>query len=276
VTTLVFLLLVPTCQPGDTQEWAEQEATRDIRIVNVANAGFLVVVDGKKVLIDALFSITLLAEPPPEVLQRLETGQAPFDSLDLILATHNHSDHFRAESVLRALAHSPNAVFLSTPQAVSELETLGAAFTPVQDRILTVGLPVDSSAELDIRGLRVRVTRTGHGSSTWVENYMYLVSSYSASIFHEGDGEVVRVLDRQRFGADSIDVAFIQTGLLTRPEFLRRIESALRPRHMIPIHISADDREYADEMLGRLLRIRNNVHYLREPLSSITIAERIR
>lgn len=271
---VISLLLVPTGHPCGPEIAAEPPAAGDIRIVHVANAGFLVIVDGKKVLIDALFALTLPAEPPPEVVQRLETGQAPFDGLDLILATHKDPDHFRAESVLRALAHNPNAVFLSTPQAVSELKTLSAAFTPVQDRIHTFDLPADSSAEMEVRGLKVRVMSTGHGAATWVQNYMYLVSSSSGSIFHEGDAEVVRVLDTHDFGADSIDVAFIHTGLLTRPEFLRRIESVLRPRHLIPMHITADKREYADAMLGPLMRTRNNVHYLRDCLENVTIAGR--
>jgi len=273
------VLALPRC--GDeasvdreTEKEARVRTAEDIRIVHVANAGFLVVVDGKKVLIDALFALTSRAEPPPEVLQRLETGQAPFDSLDLILATHNHPDHFRAESVLRALAHNPNAVFLSTPQTVSDLQTLSAAFAPVAGRVRTVDLPIDSSAELEIRGLKVRVMSTGHGSSTWVQNYMYLVSSFSGSIFHEGDGEVIRVLDKHDFGPDSIDVAFVQVGLLTRPEFLRRIEGVLRPRHLVPIHINADRREWADTVLDPLMRTRDNVHYLRDCLASVTLARR--
>jgi L-ascorbate metabolism protein UlaG (beta-lactamase superfamily) len=271
---VISLLFTPTGDADGTGITAGPQATSDIQIVYVANAGFLVIVDGKKILIDALFALTPPEEPPREVLQRLETGQAPFDSLDLILATHNDPDHFRAESVLRALAHNSNAVFLSTPQALSELETHSAAFTPVQDRILRVDLPADSSAQMEIRGLTIRIMSTNHGGSAWVQNYMYLVSSSSGSIFHEGDAEVIRVLDRHDFGADSIDVAFVQTGLLTRPEFLRRIEGVLKPRHLIPMHITAAKREYADEMLGPLVRTRNNVHYLRDCLESITIPGR--
>lgn len=271
---VIGLALMPTGHSVGNAIAAEPPAQREMEIIHVANAGFLIVVDGKKVLIDGLFALTSPAEPPPEVLQRIETGQTPFDSLDLVLATHKDHDHFRAESVLRALAHNPNAIFISTPQAVSELKNLGATYTPVQDRIRNVDLPADSITEMGIRGLKVRVMSTSHGASDWVQNYMYLVSSFSGSFFHEGDAEVVRVLDRHYFTGTSIDVAFIQTGLLTRPDFLRQIENVLKPRHLIPMHITADKREYADARLGPLLRTRQNVHYLRHCMDSITIAGR--
>ena len=272
MSLVISLLFIPSAYPGGEAITAESQAANDIRIVHVTNAGFLVMIGGKKVLIDALIDPISPEEPPPEVLERLETGQAPFDSLDLILATHKHHDHFRAESVLRALAHNPNAVFISTPQALSEFQAHSAALAPVQDRIRHVDLPADSSAEFEIHGLTVRIMSTDHGSSAWIQNYMYLVSSSSGSIFHEGDAEVVRFLDRHDFSVDSIDVAFVNPGLLMRPEFLRQIESVLRPRHLIPMHITAERREYADAMLAPLIRTRDNVHYLRDCLESITIA----
>ena len=44
-----------------------------------------------------------------------------FAGVDLILASHFHGDHFDAASVARHLRANPEAVFLSTNQAVAEL-----------------------------------------------------------------------------------------------------------------------------------------------------------
>ncbi|MCP4653821.1 MAG: MBL fold metallo-hydrolase, partial [bacterium] len=80
-----------------------------------ANEGVLIETGGKKILVDALFREPnpAYAAPPKEVLEKLETAQPPFDDVDLILATHNHGDHFDARSVVRHLRHNPRAVFLA-------------------------------------------------------------------------------------------------------------------------------------------------------------------
>lgn len=71
-----------------------------------------------------------------------------------------------------------------------------AAERPDVRRARTLDLPTDSSAELPLSGLQVRVMSTGHSGMPEVQNYMYLVSSSSGSIFHEGDAAETRALDR--------------------------------------------------------------------------------
>lgn len=271
---LLLLALLPVALAAGRMHRVDQQAPRDIRVLHVANAGFLIVIDGKKVLIDALFALPSPTEPPPDVLQRLESGQAPFDSLDLILATHDHRDHFRAESVVRALAHNPRAVFLSTPQAVARLQALGSAFASVQGRVRTLDLPTGRRTELAIRGLQVRVTSTGHSGMPAVQNYMYLIASPSGSIVHPGDGAGETTFDPDAFGPDGVDVGFFHYGLLVSAEWLRRIDTVVRPRHLIPMHVHASQRRDADVRLGELMRSRNDVHYLRESLASATLARR--
>ena len=94
-----------------------RDAAPEVRVTYVGNAGFLIAVGDKKILIDALFSgfpggYTL----PEEIRDKMALGRPPFDGIDLALATHSHGDHFESGLVRRFLvAQSRRRLRLHTP-----------------------------------------------------------------------------------------------------------------------------------------------------------------
>ncbi len=70
-----------------------------MQAVLVANAGVLLSGCGVTVLIDGLFHGRdgEFSGPMPETLRKMERGEAPFESVDYLLFTHGHSDHFSQE-----------------------------------------------------------------------------------------------------------------------------------------------------------------------------------
>jgi L-ascorbate metabolism protein UlaG (beta-lactamase superfamily) len=81
-------------------------------ITYVGNAGFLISIGDKKILIDALFKgFEGSYKLPQEVQDKLTLAQAPFDDVDLILVTHAHSDHIDPVMVLQHMQNNPDAIF---------------------------------------------------------------------------------------------------------------------------------------------------------------------
>lgn len=80
------------------------QAEQKIRISLLGNAGLLIEYRGAKLLLDAVYG----TEPqpfsniPPDVMQKLMTGQPPFEHIDCLLFTHLHPDHF-SPKLLRTL-----------------------------------------------------------------------------------------------------------------------------------------------------------------------------
>ncbi len=65
-----------------------------VDVTYVGNAGYLINIGDKKILIDALFKgFAGNYELPQEVQLKLTNAQPPFDDVDLILVTHAHGDH---------------------------------------------------------------------------------------------------------------------------------------------------------------------------------------
>ena len=124
-------------------------------VTYVANSGFLIHSGGKGILSDALFD----GFPggylvPAAVREPLLAGRAPFDGIDLILATHDHADHFSAAAVRRALASNPRAVFVG-PAAV-------AALAELSDRARALNVAEGRRESVAVNGIRVEAMRLSH------------------------------------------------------------------------------------------------------------------
>lgn len=124
LSALCFTLAVLLAGVGSAE-------AQPLRVTYVGNAGVLVQMGKKKILIDGCFRGFAGAYLLPQAIQdKLAKAEAPFDGIDLILTTHAHGDHFDSELVRQHLQSNPKAVFASTRQATAPLMDL-------QGRVLT-------------------------------------------------------------------------------------------------------------------------------------------
>jgi glyoxylase-like metal-dependent hydrolase (beta-lactamase superfamily II) len=82
-----------------------------VTITFLANEGVMLSSGGKKVLIDALFLKyeTGYAVPADSTLSALAKARPPFDSVDLILVTHRHGDHFHPVPLISSTTLGPGS-----------------------------------------------------------------------------------------------------------------------------------------------------------------------
>lgn len=88
-----------------------------IEITYIANEGVLISSGDKQVLLDGLHREygPEYAFLPPAQREKIETAQAPFDEIDLILLSHLHLDHF--ETVVAVLSEAVRSSLQSPLQA---------------------------------------------------------------------------------------------------------------------------------------------------------------
>ena len=129
----------PTGTPTLTPiPWPTSEAFFDgARVTFINNAGFLITVGDKKILIDALYHTgNPRIDPPEEVIQRAVNADPPFDQIDLVIATHSHPDHFSADLVRSHLRNNPRAVFVSSPEAIRQIQQGGEEVSSQPIRVI--------------------------------------------------------------------------------------------------------------------------------------------
>ncbi len=203
-------------------------ATVDVKVTFVGNSGFLITVGGQKVLIDALFDGFA-----PTVKTPLLNAEPPFDDVNLVLATHNHADHFSATLVRQYMQNNPNAIFMSTKQAVNQL-------TGLDDRVVVVepvvGLPVNVQAN----GIGVEAIYLNHDYPTSVPsavfNSGYVVSIGGVKLFHTGDIGDTEEARQYGLAEQNIDLAFIQHFHFLYDDVRSFLDEVVGANYLFPIH----------------------------------------
>ena len=207
-----------------------------VRVTHVFNAGYLITVGDKRILIAALYQ-----GYPEGILKPVVYAQPPFDDVDLILATHEHHDHFFPELVARYMRENPRSRFVSTKSAVRQLL---AEDSSLRGRTIGVELNKGERMQIDVQGIDLEAIYISHGM-VGILNLGFLITVDGAKLFHTGDlsPDHVRVTYLQDYGLPEaqIDVAFVPDFLLTMEEYHAHVTEGIQPRYVFPMHYPYED-----------------------------------
>lgn len=202
----------------------------------LANEGFHLRSGETGVLVDALFGDGIPGYPAvsADARRSLEAASPPFDEVDLVLATHEHPDHFDADAVLRFLSANRRAVFVSTPQAVARFGRLSA---DLDQRVRAV-LPEPGIPEhLDVGEIRLRVFNLHHGDGTTAENLGFEIGIADRKVLHVGDTEVTAAeIAALRLDRAEIDLALLPPWILHQHTL---VLEGIRARQVGLMHVPA-------------------------------------
>ena len=162
-----------------------------VTVTLVANAGVLLTYHGRKILIDGLYMVldSAFSDLPTDTIQSLRLNRAPFDGVDYILFTHEHSDHFSAAMVQAYLQkHSARGVLLP-PVRTEEQKALTAMLSKR-------GIPFVASDKVRDAispepGIKVLPIRTRHVDRHFWEtpHYALLVTLGEKNFLFTGDAD---------------------------------------------------------------------------------------
>jgi L-ascorbate metabolism protein UlaG (beta-lactamase superfamily) len=241
VASALALAVVASVVPGEG--YAQSTQADSAQITYIGNEGFFVSHAGRGVLIDALVrrGIPPYVKAPDEQRERIETAAPPFDNVHLVLATHDHADHFDAGAVWRHLDNRELSVFVSTSKAVARVRATPS--TPdLEERTHVADPPEGQRAKFAVEGINLDVLNLHHGRdrNPPVASLGFLVDIEGFRILHLGDTEVsVEELLVYGLAEESIDVAFVPYWQLNGSNGRRFIEEAIAPKHIVAMHIPA-------------------------------------
>lgn len=202
-------------------------------ITYIGNAGFMINIADKRILIDALVEEPAL---PGNVAEPLLAAAPPFDDVDLILATHSHFDHFSAEKVRSHLENNPKAFFVSPRDAANSVDLIA----DVPERIIPIQLQqrAGQRAQLVVNGIGLECIYLSHGGD--ILNLGYIITAEGRRFFHTGDidPDSVLVSELQDYGLPDrqIDVAFVPHFMLISEEQQAHVTEGIQARYVVPMH----------------------------------------
>ena len=232
------LMLFAGCTEN-TPTPSERMAEDRIEITYLANEGFLLTAGNHRVLIDGLFreGADGYANLSLEQRETVETAQPPFDTVDVVLATHHHADHFHALAVCRFLDSNPLAEFVSTQQALDQMRSSCNNPAALASRVKAGLLSDGSSAPVVLDELRIEAVFLHHGSASPVENIGFLIEIGGLTVLHMGDSQATAEdLRAAGLGERTIDLVFAPFWYLIDRRWTPAIEW-LQPGGIVAMHI---------------------------------------
>ncbi len=223
--TIIFLATL-------CSSYAQQEK---VDVTYVGNAGFLINIGDKKILIDALFKgFEGSYEVPQEVQDKLMLAQAPFDDVDLILVTHTHGDHIDPDMVKQHMQNNPKAIFASTQQMVDGM-------VEYTNRCIGFNPTIEESESKEINDIRIEAFYLPHGANARIINISFLISVNGITFFQTGDADFDQFTFEEfrslNLPERNIDLSFIQHYYLRGDSLNTKfVREAIGGKYIFPIH----------------------------------------
>jgi L-ascorbate metabolism protein UlaG (beta-lactamase superfamily) len=208
-------------------------------LIYLANAGVLINMNGKKILIDGLNNANhaLYKSTPIEISEQIIGGIPPFDNIDVMLITHNHSDHFDVEGVTRFLEKNSDTFVISTHEIIS---TIRNHISYIEETRL-IGLQPKFKYEerIQIKGIDIVAISLVHDGSEYAEvsNLAFLIDS-TKKVLHLGDGaptkENYEALNLKKYRIDLLIANFPYVSL---PSARNIIKDHINPNKIAVVHL---------------------------------------
>lgn len=210
-----------------------------VAVTFLANEGVLLSGGSKRVLIDALFEkygreYAIAAESTQLALR---TARAPFDSVNLILVTHHHGDHFHPAPLAAHLRANPLAALLTSQQVIDSLR--GRITPDIGPRVMARALARGASRRDTVNGIAITVLGLAHHD---LQHYGYVVEIGGRRILHVGDtDDGARSFPAFRLDTMRIDLALLPQWMGMRPQGREMIERWIKPRHVAFFHLGSSE-----------------------------------
>lgn len=228
-----------------------QEAVGDpaIEITYINNEGFIIASKKKKIIIDGLLSFDVSEDNKI----RMVKAKPPFNNIDLILATHDHADHFNANIVGGHLLNNKKGIFISTEQALEELQTEFDKFKKISDRVISIFPQEDEKISKTIKGIKLEIYNLRHGLNRPIQNLGFQIHIDGKQILHIGDAQEITIDDLRINGIDEeqIDIAFMPYWYLIYKDDRSVFQNIINDSDVIAMHLGWVD-EGLDTVLGKL------------------------
>ncbi|NTU55927.1 MAG: MBL fold metallo-hydrolase [Anaerolineales bacterium] len=217
-------------------------APAGLHIAYVCNDGFIIVVDGRKILIDVLFhdSRQICQADSDEITQ---SAQPPFDNADLVLVSHSHWDHFDPQIVSEYMQNNHKAVLVAEKSAAEALSENSASFTLIQERVYSVELARRQRTQMNFSGISVEI----FSAPADVPNLGFLIQVGQFTFFHSGDSgldtEIAADFQTYQLCTKNINFAFLPYWYFLDPLGQSLLERGICAANYIPMHYAGEKPE---------------------------------
>lgn len=282
------MLMLFTIQIG--YGYKNEDDVKTIEVTYIANEGFLIKLNDKKILIDVLFGdrdYGFCDIPTKATINSILNNENNFRDIDLIVTTHSHPDHFYATFVIEHLMKNPKEKFISCKQTIDALKKIDN-YEKVKNNLVSITPDLISYIDTTINGIGVRVYRLAHGPYYTddpvsgekinrhqnVQNLGFLFNVDGIKIFHSGDSDVNGIAEYEQFrlNKENIDIAFLGRGFIWNSDSkgISLVKNYINSKQIVLMHIHHNEYEEFQEVANQLRNEFESIKIFRSELETKT------
>ena len=250
--SIIYIFIIACCLKSNGTK------AQNVEIQYLANEGVLIKSANTQILIDAIFNkeFDYLDVLPDSELTKIENAEAQYKSIDIILATHLHGDHFNAQIVGKHLIANKSTLFFGPYETVSNFKANFEEFQSISPRISAETPNLFEAKTITLKNTTIKILRLEHlGTSPWkeAENVAYLITIDDKKILHLGDS-IIDIKNLENFGLEkeNIDVAILPYWQLGSSEQKEIIKKYINPKQILVAHIPLKSYPVAQKSINSL------------------------
>jgi L-ascorbate metabolism protein UlaG (beta-lactamase superfamily) len=233
---------------------------RECKITYIANDGFLIETEGKKVLIDALFepvNEVWCDSPSESTLNKMRNADSIFEDVDIIAVTHMHRDHFNEVPLIEHLLNNTDGILIC-PEQVRQVLKTNSRYSEISDRVIAITPDFLCDSTVSIKNIAIKVIRLEHGQymiedtisnaminkHASIENTGFVFDISGIKLFHCGDTNPINEEEYSTFALarENLDIAMLERIFYGNDEAIEIIEKYIRPDKTILMHINPENK----------------------------------
>ncbi len=251
---LTFALLILLCS-------AVLFGKSSVKMTYIANEGFLIEANQKKIIVDGLFDTInegWCDSPSSEMVNKMKQGLPPFDKIDLIAVSHRHRDHFSKDIVIASLLTNRKTQLICPKQVLQELRS-HPKYHQFKKQIRAITPKPFETEHTIVSNIRVDVFHLAHGrymikdpksgkrinKHRLIENNGYIFDIGGKRIFHSGDSNP----DSREFTAFDFLKYQVDIALLDRvylgigKKSIEKLQHIFNPAAIIFMHLGPKNKQ---------------------------------
>lgn len=201
---------------------ADSDLKSAVRVYFLGTCGFMISGGGKTILVDALYRHPRIdiVRTPDDVFTKMLNRESPFQHVELILVSHNHSDHFTTNVAYPFLTKHQETRMVANKHTIAlAREQDPEMFEKVKHQIVNLTPEWGTLHEEAVNGVPLKTYLVSHSPQSRPEEREYSVSHFlldleglkflhMGDIYHEANIEYFRQFGLQN---EHIDVVFAET-----------------------------------------------------------------
>ncbi|MFY0625044.1 MAG: MBL fold metallo-hydrolase [Reichenbachiella sp.] len=216
-------------------------------ITYLGNEGVFIEYKGSKILIDALFDEYNFKfdAPSNSTMTKIMKGTAPFNGIDMVLATHAHRDHFKGQLAVDFLKANQSARLVAPPQALDSMKKFPDSFNKISSHIYS--FPWKKGWKSVNQGeIQIQTTYMLHAGKRnfKVQNQVYMITIGGKKILHLGDTQMERDnFDNLRLEYEEFDAVIVPFWYLTNVYGAELVRKFMKSKKVIGMHFPKNPNE---------------------------------